>query len=176
MAGVLTVPSHRGALARSSRTRGGMRWTRQRWARDGIAGRVSRERSPSALTSDAFRLSQNFGGLALKARRSLWRRRVLRTAKSCGPDAPTLASSLRRRIGPTGRGHAISADDGVVFVIAGKTVLLGHGFELPNIPDQTLIDETGPCVQRVMGDYYPVAAWCDNSTFVHGGWCTAARF
>jgi len=49
-------------------------------------------------------------------------------------------------------------------------------FELPNIPDQTLIDETGPCVQRVMGDYYPVAAWCDNSTFVHGGWCTAARF
>jgi len=21
-----------------------------------------------------------------------------------------------------------------------------------------------------MGDYYPVAAWCDKSTFVHGGW------
>ena len=28
-------------------------WTRQRWARDGIAGRVSRERTPSALTTDA---------------------------------------------------------------------------------------------------------------------------
>jgi hypothetical protein len=37
---------------------------------------------------------------------------LLRTAKSCGPDAPTLASSLRRHIGPTGRGLAISADDG----------------------------------------------------------------
>jgi hypothetical protein len=31
---------HRG-VSRSSRTRGGMRWTRQRWARDGMAGRVS---------------------------------------------------------------------------------------------------------------------------------------
>src|ERR1019366_1312952 len=37
---------------------------------------------------------------------------LLRTAKSCGPDAPTLASSLRRHVGPTGRGHAKSADDG----------------------------------------------------------------
>jgi len=30
-----------------------MRWTRQRQARDGIAGRVSRERSPSELTNGA---------------------------------------------------------------------------------------------------------------------------
>ena len=37
---------------------------------------------------------------------------LLRTAKSCGPDAPTLASSLRRHVGPTGLRHAISADDG----------------------------------------------------------------
>ena len=29
-------------------------------------------------------------------------RRLLRTAKSCGPDAPTLASSLRRQVGSTG--------------------------------------------------------------------------
>jgi hypothetical protein len=35
-----------------------------------------------------------------------------RTAKSCGPDAPTLASSLRRHVGPTGRGHSIFAGDG----------------------------------------------------------------
>jgi hypothetical protein len=35
-----------------------------------------------------------------------------RTAKSCGPDAPTLASSSRRFVGPTGRGHSIFADDG----------------------------------------------------------------
>jgi hypothetical protein len=37
---------------------------------------------------------------------------LLRTAKSCGPDAPTLASSSRRQVGPTGLRHATSADDG----------------------------------------------------------------
>src|SRR3981189_1425103 len=35
-----------------------------------------------------------------------------RTAKSCGPDAPTLASSLRSCVGPTGLRQNISADDG----------------------------------------------------------------
>jgi hypothetical protein len=35
-----------------------------------------------------------------------------RTAKSCGPDAPTLASSLRSRVGPTGLRQDIFADDG----------------------------------------------------------------
>jgi hypothetical protein len=35
-----------------------------------------------------------------------------RTAKSCGPDAPTLASSSRRQVGPTGLRRAISAGDG----------------------------------------------------------------
>jgi hypothetical protein len=39
-------------------------------------------------------------------------RRLLRTAKSCGPDAATLASSLRRHVGPTGLRQPISADDG----------------------------------------------------------------
>lgn len=43
-------------------------------------------------------------------------------------------------------------------------------FMLPNIPDRKLVDEQGPCTQDVMGEYYPVAAWCDKSTFVHGGW------
>src|SRR5712664_3080969 len=37
---------------------------------------------------------------------------MLRTAKSCGPDAPTLASSLRRHVGPTGLRQPISANDG----------------------------------------------------------------
>src|ERR1700682_3409349 len=37
---------------------------------------------------------------------------LLRTAKSCGPDAPTLASSLRSCVGPTGLRQDISADDG----------------------------------------------------------------
>jgi hypothetical protein len=35
-----------------------------------------------------------------------------RTAKSCGPDAPTLASSSRRQVGSTGLRHAISVGDG----------------------------------------------------------------
>src|SRR3981189_591605 len=35
-----------------------------------------------------------------------------RTAKSCGHAAPTLASSLRSRVGPTGLRQDISADDG----------------------------------------------------------------
>src|SRR5450631_1429677 len=37
---------------------------------------------------------------------------LLRTAKSCGPDAPTLASSLRSCVGPTGLRQNTSADDG----------------------------------------------------------------
>jgi len=51
-----------------------MRWTRQRFARDGIAGRVLwiRERSTAR-----------------------GRGMLQRTAKSCGPDAPTPASSSR---------------------------------------------------------------------------------
>jgi hypothetical protein len=35
-----------------------------------------------------------------------------RTAKSCGPDAPTLASSSRSRVGPTGLRQNISVGDG----------------------------------------------------------------
>src|SRR6266853_5704472 len=35
-------PTPQRGVSRSSRTRGGMRWTRQRFARDGIAGRVER--------------------------------------------------------------------------------------------------------------------------------------
>src|SRR6266704_2773012 len=40
------------------------------------------------------------------------REMLQRTAKSCGPDAPTLASSSRSRVGPTGLRQDISADDG----------------------------------------------------------------
>src|SRR6202048_70112 len=77
------APSHptRGAY-RDRHGRGvRMRWTRQRFARDGIAGRVD----------EACERSQASG-----------REMLLRTAKSCGPDAPTLASSSRSRVGPTG--------------------------------------------------------------------------
>jgi hypothetical protein len=43
-------------------------------------------------------------------------------------------------------------------------------FMLPHIPDRAAVDKAGQCAQHVMGDYYPVAAWCDKSTFVRGGW------
>ncbi len=39
-------------------------------------------------------------------------RRLLWTAKSCGPDAPTLASSSRRHVGSTELRQPISASDG----------------------------------------------------------------
>jgi hypothetical protein len=67
----LAIPSHKRGVSRSSRTRDGMRWTRQRFARDGIA-RKACERSTAC-----------------------GREMLQRTAKSCGPDAPTLASSSR---------------------------------------------------------------------------------
>ncbi len=50
-------------------------------------------------------------------------------------------------------------------------------FNLPYIPERAAVDKAGKCAQQVMGDYYPVAAWCDKSTFVHGGWqaCLGTR-
>ena len=39
---IRAIPLHKRGVSRSSRTRGGMRWTRQRFARDGIAGRCLR--------------------------------------------------------------------------------------------------------------------------------------
>src|SRR5712664_2817163 len=69
-----------------------MRWTRQRFARDGIAGRVG-ERPVSGHQASGREMLQ-------------------RTAKSCGPDAPTLASSSRSGVGPTGLRQNLSADDG----------------------------------------------------------------
>lgn len=36
-------------------------------------------------------------------------------------------------------------------------------------PDRSAIDNQGPCAQDAMGDYYPVAVWCDKSTFIAGG-------
>jgi hypothetical protein len=70
----LPIPSHtEGRFAIVTDVGHGMRWTRQRLARDGVAGRVER------LVSD---------------HRVCGREMLLRTAKSCGPDAPMLASSL----------------------------------------------------------------------------------
>jgi hypothetical protein len=69
-----------------------MRWTRQRFARDGIAGLVER------LVSD---------------HQASRREMLQRTAKSCGPDAPTLASSSRMASRPyRAQTSRTSADDG----------------------------------------------------------------
>jgi len=41
-------------------------------------------------------------------------------------------------------------------------------FELPKIPDSDDTITAGQCVQGVMGNYYPVALWCDKSIFIAG--------
>jgi hypothetical protein len=46
---------------------------------------------------------------------------LLRTEKSCGPDAPALASSWRKHVGPTGQGCALSASDGDNKPITGES-------------------------------------------------------
>lgn len=53
----------------------------------------------------------------------------------------------------------------------------GVNFSFPTPPAQNEIAQAGQCTQQVMGDYYPVAAWCDRATFVEGGWqaCAAGR-
>jgi hypothetical protein len=35
--------------------------------------------------------------------------------------------------------------------------------------DRHYLDAVGPCAQAIMGDYYPVALWCDKATFRAGG-------
>jgi hypothetical protein len=42
-------------------------------------------------------------------------------------------------------------------------------FSLTEPPDRSAIDDVGPGAQGVMGDYYPVAVWCNKSTFIAGG-------
>lgn len=42
-------------------------------------------------------------------------------------------------------------------------------------PDRNALDAVGPCAQDAMGPYYPVALWCDKSTFVAGGFDACLR-
>jgi hypothetical protein len=48
-------------------------------------------------------------------------------------------------------------------------------FNLPYLPDRAEVDVAGRCAAEVMGDYYPVAAWCDKARFLHGGWRACLR-
>ena len=78
-----SFPGKRGA-SRSSRTRDGMRWTRQRWrAKWSRRAGFACERRTGAQTNGASTPSPKFGGQHM-VRRELWWR-SLRTAKSCGP-------------------------------------------------------------------------------------------
>jgi hypothetical protein len=104
-------PGTRG-VSRSSRTRDGMRWTWQRRARNGIAGRslTARERSTGARTNGASTPSSKLGGRHM-AGRSVWRR-LLRTAKPCGPGTRCWCQAGGGFSSPTGIRRAIFASDG----------------------------------------------------------------
>ncbi|HEX2033073.1 MAG TPA: hypothetical protein VHS99_02720, partial [Chloroflexota bacterium] len=41
---------------------------------------------------------------------------------------------------------------------------------LPDVPSEAEVEQAGRCTQDVMGDYYPVAGWCDEPVFIEGGW------
>jgi hypothetical protein len=84
-----SFPGKRGGRA-SSRTREGMRWTRGASARNGVAGRVSRERSTGAQDE----------------------RRSQRTAKPCGPDTRCWCQAVGGAIDPTGFDPHQAGSDG----------------------------------------------------------------
>jgi hypothetical protein len=100
------VPSQERGGSRSSRTRGGMRWTRQRHARGSNRRAVFRERKTARRTNGAFRLRQGLGG-PHTVRRDTWRRRWLRTAKPCGPGTRCWCQAGGGDVGPTGPGKTL---------------------------------------------------------------------
>ena len=51
----------------------------------------------------------------------------------------------------------------------------GIAFDISNPASQAVIKDAGQCAQQVMGDYYPVAVWCDVDTFKAGGWRACFR-
>jgi hypothetical protein len=48
-------------------------------------------------------------------------------------------------------------------------------FALPYVPPRARFNAAGPYVQQIMGDYYPVAVWCDKSIFLQGGWTACIK-
>jgi hypothetical protein len=45
-----------------------------------------------------------------------------------------------------------------------------YPLDFPNSPDPAAVKQAATCTQSVMGDYYPVAVWCDKATFLKSGW------
>jgi hypothetical protein len=48
-------------------------------------------------------------------------------------------------------------------------------FNFPAFPPRNAIDDVGPICEAAMGDYYPVALWCDKATFLAGGFDACLR-
>ncbi|WP_205648679.1 hypothetical protein [Acuticoccus kandeliae] len=46
----------------------------------------------------------------------------------------------------------------------------GAEWQFPTPPSNAALTEAGQCTREVMGDYYPLAAWCDAATFDAAGW------
>jgi hypothetical protein len=63
-----------------------------------------------------------------------------------------------------------------------QTAAIAHGctfnFDFPTLPPRDDVDTAGQCAQQWMGDFYPVAAWCDKATFIAGGFraCLDERY
>jgi hypothetical protein len=74
-----------------------MRWTQQRWARNGVAGRVSRERSTGAQDERRFSVRQNrvvptpVAGAKLSVTRSIQPDSIRHQAGSDGDKTNSLA-------------------------------------------------------------------------------------
>jgi hypothetical protein len=61
------------------------------------------------------------------------------------------------------------------FPYAAEDVWKECAFDFQFPPDPSLLDAKGPCSEDVMGDYYPVALWCDKETFLAGGFQACLR-
>jgi hypothetical protein len=101
-----SIPSHTRGVSRSSRTRDGTRWTRQRRARNGIAGRVYPVSDQPARGRTALqRLRQTSAG-------GTWPVEGLAKVAADGEVVwswhPLLMSSWRRCVGPTGLRQAFN--------------------------------------------------------------------
>jgi hypothetical protein len=46
----------------------------------------------------------------------------------------------------------------------------GVDFQFPIPPTADSVTKAGQCTKNVMGDYYPIAVWCDKDLFIKRGW------
>jgi hypothetical protein len=46
----------------------------------------------------------------------------------------------------------------------------GVDYNFPTPPSHDAIAQAGQCTRNVMGEYYPLAAWCDSDIFIARGW------